>query len=336
MTDGLPEIDPIVKRAMEGLPSDFAGFDRVFENEIRPALLAREGDRIAAVAKARQGRWVGGGVGIAIAVVGGLLFKSPMALVAGAGIGFAYATWASTDLQRLTREAKGLIVNPIAQRFGLDFTIDPEPPTSIQRHRELGVVPSWDRDSYEDLVTGKRGEVTFELFEAKLEEKHTSTDSNGRRQTTWETVFEGQCLRFEFPKRFYGRTLVTRDAGFFNRFGGGGGLQRAMLEDPEFERIFEVYTSDQVESRYLLTPDLMQKLVDMEQAFHGGKLKCCFDGGELFITIQGGNLFEPGSLFLPLDNPERIRELLNDFAAVFNIIDAVTSGRRREEAARGA
>ena len=93
-------------------------------------------------------------------------------------------------------------------------------------------------------------------------------------------------------------------------------MQRAMLEDPEFERIFEVYTTDQVESRYLLTPDLMQKLVDMEKVFHGGKLKCCFDDGELLITLQGSDLFEPGSMFKRLDDPERVRELLSDFAAV--------------------
>ena len=145
------------------------------------------------------------------------------------------------------------------------------------------------------------------------------------------TVFKGQCLRFQFDKTFYGRTLVTRDAGFFNRFGGGKGMQRAMLEDPEFERIFEVYTTDQVESRYLLTPDLMQKLVDLEKTFHGGKLKCCFDSGELFITLQGSDLFEPGSMFKRLDDPDRVRELLSDFAAVFNIIDVVVAKRRRQE-----
>jgi hypothetical protein len=143
------------------------------------------------------------------------------------------------------------------------------------------------------------------------------------------TVFKGQCLRFHFDKTFYGKTLVTRDAGFFNRFGGGNGMQRASLEDPEFEKIFEVYTTDQVESRYLLTPDLMQELVDLEKTFHGGKLKCCFFGGELFITLQGGNLFEPGSMFTPLDSPDRLRELLEDFAAVFHIIDVTNANRRR-------
>ncbi|MFN7165387.1 MAG: DUF3137 domain-containing protein, partial [Hyphomonas sp.] len=217
----------------------------------------------------------------------------------------------------------------IARQLDLAFTPKPGTCDTIFRHKEVGVVPGWDRSNFEDLVIGRRGEVDFELFEAHLEEKRTTTDSKGRTRTTWVTVFKGQCLRLDFHKTFYGRTLVTRDAGFFNRFGGGKGMQRAGLEDPRFEKIFEVYTTDQVESRYLLTPDLMQKLVDLEDVFRGGKLKAAFDGGEMLITVQGGNLFEPGSMFKPLDSADRVHELLKDFSAVFGIIDAVTAGRSR-------
>jgi hypothetical protein len=328
-------IDPRIEAALQGLPDDFRSFGRVFENEIRPALLAREGDRIRAADKARKGRMAGLALGAAVAIVGGLLTRHPMAIFAAAAAGFGYWQWQSADLRRIGAEAKQLIVEPIAKNFMLAFTPDPGEIDTISRHHELGLVPSWDRSSFEDLVSGERHGVSFELFEAMLEERRTTRDSQGRTQTNWVTVFRGQCLKFAFPKRFYGRTLVTRDAGIFNRFGGGGGMQRAGLEDPQFEKIFEVYTTDQVESRFLLTPDLMQKLVDMERIFHGGNIKCCFDQGECLITLEGGDLFEPGSMFTPLDNPERIRELLDDFAAIFHIIDQVTANRRREQEARG-
>jgi len=324
-----PEIDPAILRAMNGLPQDFSNFARVFQDEIGPALQAREGDRIRAAGKARQSRWVGGLIGVAIAGALFVFTRSPIGLFFGAIAGFGYAAWGSQDLTALKKEAKVLIVTPVARQFGLSFNPDPGQVNSILRHRELGLVPGWDRSSYEDLVTGRRDGVEFELFEAHLEERRTSTDSKGRTSTHWVTVFRGQCLRFVFEKTFYGRTLVTRDAGFFNRFGGGKGMQRAILEDPEFEKIFEVYTTDQVEARYLLTPDLMQQLVNMEKTFHGGKLKCCFDTGELYITLQGGDLFEPGNMFSPLDDPERVRELLDDFAAMFHIIDATNANRRK-------
>lgn len=320
-----------IRQALEGLPQEFQGFDQIFDERIRPALLAREDERVKVTKRAVQFRWLAGLViaaGIGLAIVTQMLW---IAIVSGF-IGIVVFAAGEHGVNQLAKEAKSLIVVPIAEQFGLNFTADPGPVQSIHRHKEVGVVPGWDRAKYEDFITGIRREVNFELFEAHLEEKRTTTDSKGRTRTTWVTVFKGQCLRLDFHKTFYGRTLVTRDMGFFNRFGGGGrGMQRAGLEDPVFEKIFEVYTTDQVESRYLLTPDVMQKLVDLEQVFKGGQLKACFDGGEVLITVQGGNLFEPGSMFKPLDSADRVRELLMDFNAIFNIIDEITAGRIRVE-----
>lgn len=321
--------DPAGSGPLGDLPPEFRGFDQIFEREIRPALLEREAERVAAAQKAVQTRWIGGAIVVGGALLGLLVLKMPVVAIIVAIIGFGVVGWGNMGIMKLAGEAKSLIVEPIARELQLSFVPKPGTCESIYKHKEIGVVPGWDRSKYEDLLTGKRGEVDFELFEAHLEEKRTTTDSKGRTQTTWVTVFRGQCLRLDFHKTFYGRTLITRDAGFFNRFGGGKGMQRATLEDPVFEKIFEVYTTDQVESRYLLTPDFMQKLVDLEKTFKGGKLKAAFDGGEMFITVQGGNLFEPGSMFKPLDSADRVRELIADFAAVFGIIDSVTFQRSR-------
>jgi len=329
MSEGEQKPAPGGPISLADLPEEFRGFDRVFEEEIRPGLIAREAERIAAAKKAIQTRWIGGAIIVAGAALGLAVFKSPAVAIVIAIIGFGVIGWGNMGIMKLEGEAKWLIVEPIARKLELSFEPKPGTCESIYRHKDVGVVPGWDRSKYEDLVTGKRGIVDFELFEAHLEEKRTTTDSKGRTQTTWVTVFKGQCLRFDFHKTFYGRTLITRDAGFFNRLGGGNGMQRAKLEDPVFEKIFEVYTTDQVESRYLLTPDFMQKLVDLEGVFKGGKLKAAFDGGEMFVTVQGGNLFEPGSMFKPLDSADRVQELLADFAAVFRLIDAVTAGRSR-------
>lgn len=336
MTDQTPAgdqaspADQAIRKALQGLPDEFRNFEQIFNERIRPALLEREEDRIKATKRAVQCRWIAGAL-VAAGVLGAILFQTIWVAVIIGFIGVIVYAGGEHGVNQLAKEAKSLIVVPIAEQFGLNFTVNPGQVQSIRRHRDLGIVPGWDRAKYEDLITGTRREVDFELFEAHLEEKRTTRDSRGNTRTTWVTVFKGQCLRLDFHKNFYGRTLVTRDLGFFNRLSAPRGMQRAGLEDPEFERIFEVYTTDQVESRYLLTPDLMQKLVDMERTFKGGKLKACFDGGEMLITVQGGNLFEPGSMFKPLDSPDRVRELLDDFNAVFNIIDAVTAGRIRVE-----
>lgn len=328
------EIDPQIVEALADLPSDFHGFSRTYQEEIRPALAAREGDRIAAVKTARRSVVIGAIVAVAGVAASLAAFRIPALAFLSGVVGIGIGIWGRQGVSKLKGEAKDLIVAPVVRELSLTFDSTPGQVASISNHREVRLVPDWDRASFEDRVTGSRHGVDFELFEAHLEDRRTTT-SNGKTRTRWVTVFRGQCLRFKFHKTFYGRTLVSRDSGFFNRFGGGGGLERAALEDPRFEKVFEVYTTDQVESRFLLTPDLMQRLIELEDVFHGGKLKCCFDKGEMFITIQGGDLFEPGSMFTALDDPSRVRDLLKDFAAIFHVIDEVNAGRKREEIERG-
>lgn len=315
-------IDPLIQQAMNGLPDDFADFARIYQDELRPTLLGREDERQLAARDATRWTWIGisiGVIGVAFAL---LIARVPqLAFIAGV-IGFSVVGAGRSKLRKFSREAKTLLVQPVAQQFNLAFTEEPGHQSTILDIHNNGLVPGWDRSDYEDRITGVRRGVEFEFFEAHLEDKRTTTDGKGRTRTTWVTVFNGQCLRFRFHKEFLGRTLVTRDAGVFNRFGGRKEMDRVRLESPRFEKAFEVYSTDQVEARYLLTPDLMQRLVDLEKTFRGGGLRCAFVGGEMLLVVEGGDLFEPGSMFTPLDNPDRIRELLDDFAAIFNLIDS--------------
>lgn len=308
-----------------GRPEDF---DTFYETRIRPALHAHEAGRAALVRRVITCRWIAGMV-IAGAMGAALIMQSVAPLIAGIFCGLLITGFAEAGLRRLSEKTKSLMAIPIADYFGMTFIPSLTEPASIHRHRSLGLVPGWDRASYEDGLSGTHEGVDFELYEAHLEERRTSRDSKGRTRTKWVTVFRGQCLRMAFQKTFHGRTLMTRDAGFFNHFGESGRMKRARLEDPVFEKIFEVYTSDQVECRYLLTPDIMQSFVDLEHAFPGSRLRACFDSGDLLITLQAGDLFEPGSLFAPLEDPVRLKNLINDFRSVFRIIEKLGRSRTR-------
>lgn len=328
------QLDDDIRAALADLSPEFQRFGREYQSEIRPMLQAREGEREKASQTAIYSYVAGAIVGAVGLVAGFLVLDLPQLAFAGVIAGVGIGAVGSSGLRKLSNEAKDLLVRPIAESFDLNFTPKPGQMHAISEHRRLGLVPSYDRSKFEDRLTGKHKGVVFEFFEANLKERRTTT-SNGRTQTKYVTVFDGQCLRMDFDKRFFGETLVRRDAGWFNAFGGRSGMQRATLEDPEFEKAFEVYTTDQVEARFLLTPDMMQTLVDLERTFHGKKLRCAFSGERMFVVVEGGNLFEPGTMFKPLDNPQRVRELLMDFAAVFNLIEKVSARRSAEHEARG-
>lgn len=329
-----------LSEVMDGLPEDFAFFADRFVTRVQPALAAREADRKGAVASQRNFTIGGVLAGVAIFFACGAFIEGD-GYVLGAFVGVmavigAFA-WGSMAINRLEKELKLMLVEPVTAEFGMNYQLQPAEPRGIHLFRSLGLVPSWDRSKYEDRITGSRHDMPFEFFEAHLEEKRTTSDGKGRTQTTWVTVFRGQCLIVKFHKPFSGVTKVFRDQGVFNIFGKlaqMGKTEKVRLEDPVFEKAFEVYATDQVEARFILTPDFMERLVGLERAFGGRQVRCAFSGGEMLLACEGKNLLEIGSMYRPMDDLGRVREMLVDFAAIFLLIDAM-SRRLTPDALRG-
>ena len=308
------------------MPPEFAEFAGIYERDLRLTLEQKEQERKRALDKAKKTGVIGLAVGIALVVLGLLIFRSPFAVIPGVLVGFGALFFGSSELRKVASGGKDVMVKPVAERFGITYNEEPSPEaeTNLHKCRELKVLPSWDRMSLQDEMLGQRNGRHFEFFEAHLEDQRTRTDSEGRTRTEWVTVFRGQCWVLETPKTFLGETRVSRDAGLFNALGGlGSKFNRVRLEDPEFEKLFEVYGTDQVEARFLLTPDVMQAFLDLEEAFKGGRLRCTFSGNRTYVAIEGGNLFEMNAMFKSFDDPERVGDLLEDFAAMFHLVDVL-------------
>lgn len=309
---------------------DDASFARLYAERIEPCFSANEAGRVAAVASFRKR---GVFAVLAALAIGVLVFRwahEPFAgfitaAIAGViGFGIAYQPLASVG-QKLKRE----YCAAIADAMGATFTLGGFSPPAFPRMQELHLVPSFSRSSFEDLFTGTYDGSNFDLYESHLEQRHT--DSKGR--THYSTVFRGQLIRLHFPRDFLGVTIVRRDAGVFNVFGGGSGggkkLERVRLVDPKFEKAFEVWGTDQVEARYLLHPVMMERLLELETNLKGKRLRCAFEGGDVMIAVEGGNLFEPGDLFKPLVDQSRARRIINEVASVVRVMEQVLTAQAR-------
>ena len=97
--------------------------------------------------------------------------------------------------------------------------------------------------------------------EIHAEQKHTHKTKNGTR-TSYTTIFKGLYLIADFNKEINSETYVySSGRKWFSRF------KRVRLEDPVFEDRFNVYSDDQVEARYILTPKIMNRIVELEDRF---------------------------------------------------------------------
>ena len=125
---------------------------------------------------------------------------------------------------------------------------------------------SIDRMSGNDYVEGIIDDTKIEFSDIHAEKLHK--DSKGR--DSWSTIFQGIFIVGEFNKNFAGKTVVLPDTAqstFGNLVGNwlqSNNMQRdelVKMDSIEFEKEFVVYSTNQIESRYILSPSLMSKLL---------------------------------------------------------------------------
>ena len=191
-------------------------------------------------------------------------------------------------------------------------------PNRISQYSDFGIVPSYDKENSENQIIGDYKGVEFDLFETTLTQKTIEV----KRQTHYVTRFRGLVISLSFNKKFEGHTIVKKDRGRLANWTRGklSDLEVVRLEDPRFEEEFEVYSTDQVEARYLLTGTFMERLVKVRYAFLGTAITCSFYQNQLLMMIpisESRNMFEKtgGS---PMD---QCKSLLKEMNRIFQIID---------------
>lgn len=307
---------------------DDATFERLYRERILPCFAANEADRLTAIQQFKVGALVGGGVALALTAATWMWAnESGAAFVVAFMAGLVALVIAYQPIAKASRKLKREYCAAIAAAMGAVFQMEGFSPPALERLKHLKLLPDYDRSSFEDLFSGDHKGARFDLYEAEF--KRRTSDSKGR--TRYTTVFRGQLIRMHFPRDFLGVTVVRRDMGVFNVFGGGaangGKLERVRLVDPEFEKAFEVWGTDQVEARYLVHPVMMERLLELERGLHGKRLRCAFEGGDLLVAVEGGNLFEPGDMFKPLVDPARARRIVEEIAGVVRVMDQVLNAQ---------
>ncbi len=300
------------------LPAALADYPRRWRDEVRPRLRAMEEKRKRAVQYLIAGFVVGVLLAMAAMVFVVQFGPGELAIFAAFFVFILSAGAGSIPYATLSQEVKAALLTPAVEAAGLTYTAKDFPLGRVDTLQGLRLLPGDDRRGGEDRLEGEYRGMRFTLFEAKLEQERKSKNS-----TSWVTVFRGMIGVVDYPSSALGLTVLARDGGMFDGFGGAKGLERAGLADPKFEKAFTAWTNDQVEARYLLSPTVMEALLALETGFKGRNIRGAFPPGEMLFAFQCGNWFEAGSLFKPLDDPSRATRLLGELAAVFQLLDTL-------------
>ena len=132
------------------------------------------------------------------------------------------------------------------------------------------------------------------------------------------TLFRGITIIFNMNKNFKSHTIV-KSSLFAPKLDY---LKRTKLEDEEFNRKFHVYTNDEVDARYLLTPAFMERLKNIEVAFRAKDITAAFYEDRLVIALSTNkDLFSIGSLAKPVTDSKPYFQMFEEILSIIQLID---------------
>jgi hypothetical protein len=249
--------------------------------------------------------------GVSLAIIGLVLAVIGL-IVIGVRGNKAWKLYHSRFKEQVVREVVKL-VNP-------DWTYHPTGMMDSQVYYQSDIFrKDVDRYNGDDLVQGVLDKTDFECSELHTEYKQVTTDSKGRRQERWVTIFRGLFFHADFNKEFIGRTYVSPDTAerLLGKFGRrfqkiSGPAPLVVLENVAFEKAFVVHATDQIEARYILTPTIMEAMLRIKQLYNC-HVHFSFIGSRVYCALgMNKALFEP-KLFGAVINLREMEDMYHLF-----------------------
>lgn len=164
----------------------------------------------------------------------------------------------------------------------------------------------------EDLIHGEVSGLEFAFSEVHAQRE--KRDSKGRK--TKQTIFRGMFFAIELPERVPSTTMVYPRMASQPRFSRE--VERIKLEDPIFERTFNVYADDQVGARLLLTTHFMEQVMALRKLCKQTPY-LSFSRKHLYIAVPSRENLLEASLFQSVLNPLTVRRFISELDTVLSM-----------------
>lgn len=189
-------------------------------------------------------------------------------------------------------------------------------------YKDLSVISLGNIYRTEDLITGKYNNVYFAQSDLVVEYESGSEENNDYKIVTY---FKGRWIGIEYPKKFTGTVIITDNS--YAYVPKRKDLEIVELENINFNRMFTVRSNDAYLVYYLLTPQIMERLMYLRQNARGNVV-ASFKEGILHIFINNGkDSFEPNryqvDLMRDIQNFKYDFSLVSGVAAILNINDNI-------------
>lgn len=226
------------------------------------------------------------------------------------------------------RRSKESMLPILAEFFGeFSYLYNSELPLDLMDEsmlfRDKGVMRG------EDCFSGTYQNVAVQIMEYhRFKQEKRYNEEYQRREKVYVSKDRGLIFYAEMNKSFEGKTVVVKDKGWLNIITKYQNLQRVGLESPEFEKKFEVYSDNQIEARYILTPIMLEYMEKLQDTF--SKIEFSFFRQHVMIKIETKkNTFECSNFFRSVINKKRIAQNFDELYLLFSIITTLRLNQKQ-------
>jgi Protein of unknown function (DUF3137) len=163
-------------------------------------------------------------------------------------------------------------------------------------------------------------------------EYKTETRTKNGKQTHWHDIFKGIVFCADFNKHFNSITVV-KPKGFGGAFGKWfsqnvfGNKNIVELENVDFDKMFITESGDQVEARYILTPSLMEKLLELNQ-YANSTISISFIWSNVYIAFPLNHNYFEAPIFKSLLNADVLEKDLNMLRLMRHVVEELDLNTR--------
>ena len=253
--------------------------------------------------------------------------------------GFFYYFYVSKKSRQLATDFNQKVVPIIIEEFFPDSKYYPDHHVSMTEYWNSNLFRNGvDRYDGNRMFEGTFGKTDIQFSHLHTEYKTESRGKNGSTNTAWHTIFRGIFMIANSNKAFNGQTYVLPDTAerlfgfigkwFQEKLGSRGRGELVYMESPDFEKKFVVYSTDPVEARYLLTPNMQHYFVQLSDHIGGEDIHASFIDGRLYLALSGH--FELFSFWMrkSLLDPETMRHYCQNLCDILSIIEILDLNTR--------
>lgn len=245
---------------------------------------------------------------------------------------------------------KTAVLEKFLSFFGSDYAWGRETSIDSQDLKSSMLFPDFENISTDDNFTGSFKGHNFALSEMCLTKniQRQVRQQDGTMTTQSETInlFRGVIVKIAFNKKFTSQTVIVHNKSNFLdnvNFDLTNGLslefnanqkldlksyfkskkmEPVELEDVEFNKIFDIYSHDQVESRFLLTTSFMERFKLLTKAFGTQDIRASFVDNSIIIAIPSDkDMFVLGSLDTSMEDSKPVQDFFKELISILSIID---------------